>query len=51
MENKTETSINVKMTKEERKQLSEISRKVLGSDNISGLIKFWINKHKDLCKN
>lgn len=46
MEEKTETSINVKMTKEERKKLSEIAVKVLGSDNVSGLIKFWINQHK-----
>ena len=46
MEEKTETSINVKMTKEERKKLSEIARKVLGSNNVSGLIKFWINQHK-----
>jgi len=46
MKEKAETSINVKMTKEERKKLSEISVKVLGSDNVSGLIKFWLNQNK-----
>ena len=38
--------LNVSLTPTEIKRLEEISKEVLGTENKSGMVRFWINKHK-----
>jgi len=38
--------LNVSLTPSEIKRLKEISKEVLGAENKSGLVRYWINNHK-----
>ena len=38
--------LNVSLTSSEIKRLEEISKEVLGVENKSGIIRYWINNHK-----
>ena len=37
---------NASLTPTEIKRLEEISKEVLGTENKSGMIRYWINNHK-----
>jgi hypothetical protein len=37
---------NASLTPTEIKRLEEISKEVLGAENKSGIIRYWINNHK-----
>lgn len=39
---------NISLSKTEKENLSKISEKVLGEDNRSGLIRFWIQQNLHL---
>ena len=37
--------VTISLTAEQQQQAREISKEVLGNENISGLFAYWINKH------
>jgi hypothetical protein len=37
--------VTISLTEEQQQQAREISKKLLGNHNISGLFAFWINRH------
>lgn len=47
MANKETTKVlNVSLTPSEIKSLEEISKEFFGKENKSGMVRYWINKHK-----
>ena len=38
--------LNVSLTPTEIKRLEKISKDVLGAENKSGMVRYWITKHK-----
>ena len=37
--------VTISLTEEQQKQAKEISKELLGKENISGLFAYWINQH------
>jgi len=37
--------VTISLTAEQQQQAKEISKEVLGNENISGLYAYWINQH------
>lgn len=37
--------VTISLTAEQQHQAKEISKEVLGNENISGLFAYWINQH------
>ncbi len=37
--------VTISLTEEQQQQAKEISKELLGKENISGLFAFWINQH------
>ena len=37
--------VTISLTAEQQQQAKEISKEVLGNENISGLFAYWINQH------
>lgn len=37
--------VTISLTAEQQQQAKEISKEVLGNENISGLFGYWINQH------
>jgi hypothetical protein len=46
MEKEKTKVFNASLTPTEIKRLEEISKEVLGTENKSGIIRYWINNHK-----
>tara|TARA_B110000093_G_C12765512_1_gene324374 strand:+ start:570 stop:719 length:150 start_codon:yes stop_codon:yes gene_type:complete len=46
MEKEKTKVLNVSLTPTEIKRLEEISKEVLGTENKSGIIRYWLNNHK-----